>query len=455
MSKKNVILLVVVGVIIIAVAVWLFVDQPVVPGIPLGVEGPGGTEQREVTVGYGWSVNPNVKEAVQEAVSSVLKEFEDGSPEYAILFSTSKYDSQELINELGRLLPETKVQGGTVMLGMFTKDGYHIGENGSLSLLAISSDKIDIGVGGADVDALVSAQEAGKQAISAALRDVGREGEKPKMIYMVGSFANEQALIAGIEEVVGEDVPIVGGSAFDEEGVGDWRQFANDVVYINGVAVTAFFTDLTIAWAYEAGYEKTGIRGVITKCDGNIIYEIDNSPALEVYDEWSGGLVSRISAGSEEETIIEIEQTALMPFAKVMTGVHGAIDYVPMHPYLWNFTDKSIGTGVNVEVGDVVTVMHGTWEANLNHCQSTPVQALEDWNIEKEEAYFAIYNYCLGKMLTLPAEEREKIPLLLNNVLGGTPFIGGNTGGEQGYLEGIGNVHGALVNSIIIFGPEQ
>lgn len=454
MSKKNIIILVVV-IIIIVIAVWLMAGQPTIPGVPLGSGVSGGAGQREVTVGYGWSIKSNVKEAVQEAVSSVLNEFEDESPEYAILFSTSKYDSDELISEIRRLLPNTKVQGGTVMLGMFTKDGYHIGESGSLALLAISSDKIDIGVGGADVDMLPSAQEAGKQAISSALRDIGREGEKPKLIYMVGSFTNEQALIAGIEEVVGEDVPIVGGSAFDEEGVGAWRQFVNDTVYTNGVAVTAFFTDLTIAWAYEAGYEKTGKRGTVTKSDGAIIYEIDGRPALEVYDEWSGGLVSRVSAGSEEETIIEIEQTALLPLAKVMTGTHGEISYVPMHPYVWNFTDKSVGTGVNVEVGDVVTVMHGTWEANLNHVQSTPTKALEGWGMEKGEAYFAIYNYCLGKMLTLPAKEREKIPLLLNNVLGGTPFIGGNTGGEQGFLEGIGNVHAGLVNSIIIFGPEQ
>lgn len=462
MNKKIIILL---GIAIVAVIiVWAIANRPVVFKIPLGLKGSGTAGQKEVTVGYGWSVKANVKEAVQEAVAAALKEFKAGPPEYVILFSTVKYDSGELIKELRRLLPNTKVQGGTVMLGMYTKDGYHVGANGSLALLAISSPKIKIGVGGADVDKFSAVdklskekagKEAGKQAILAAIKDAGREGEKPKVIYMMGSFTNEQALMAGIEEVVGKDVPIVGGSAFDDEGIGKWKQFVNDDIYTNGVAVTAFYTDLTVAWAFEAGYEQTKYRGTITKAEGPIIYEIDGRPALEVYDEWSGGLVSRVSAGSNKETIIEIVQTALLPLAKVMTGTRGEIQYVPMHPYLWNFKDKSVRTGVNVEVGDVLTIMHGTWEANLNHVQTVPTKALEGFGLKKGEAYFAIDNYCLGKMLTIPEEERNKIPLLLNSALGGIPFIGGNTGGEQGFLEGVGNVHAGLDNSIIIFGPQK
>ncbi|MDD5750248.1 MAG: FIST N-terminal domain-containing protein [Candidatus Pacebacteria bacterium] len=463
MNKKIIISVVAAVIVIAGAVVWFASSRPTAFKISLGLKESGALSQSDVIVGYGWSVKPDVKEAVKEAVITASENFKDGPPDYAILLSTAKYDSNELIKELRLLLPNTKIQGGTVMYGMYTKDGYHVGEDGSLAILAVSSPEITIGVGGADVDKLVAAglsakeagKEAGRQAILAALRDAGKEGEKPNIIYMIGSFANEQALIGGIEDVVGKDVPIVGGSAFDEEGIGKWKQFVNGDVYTNGVALTAFFTDLTVAWAFEAGYEKTRYKGIITKCEGPVIYEIDGRPALDVYDEWSGGLVSRVSAGSNEETVTEITKTALLPFAQIMTGANGETHYVPMHPYFWNLKDRSVSTGVNVEVGDEVTVMYGTWEKNLNHCQTTPAKAMNAWGIKKGEAYFAIYNYCLGKMLTIPEEERAKIPLLLNGALGGIPFIGGNTGGEQGFLEGVGNVHAGLDNSIIIFGPRQ
>jgi len=64
---------------------------------------------------------------------------------------------------------------------------------------------------------------------------------------------------------------------------------------------------------------------------------------------------------------------------------------------------------------------------------------------------FGIYTYCAGTMLAIPETERPKIPLLVNNALGGVPFIGTFTFGEQGPL-GAGNHHGNLINSMVLFG---
>jgi len=453
MSKRNLIfsIIIVAG---LATAAWMVFNQSSALKIPLVSKGARVTGPSEVTVGYGWSVKPDVKQAIQEAVISASEEFNGSQPDYAILLSNEQYDSKVLVKELKRLWPNTRVHGGTTMYGKYTRDGYHYSPTGSLALMAISSPKIKVGVGGAEVGK-ISAQAAGKKAIETALKDAGKEGEKPQVIYIIGSFTNEQGLIEGIESVVGKDVPIVGGSAFDDAGVGNWSEFVNDEVYTNGVALTAFFTDLTVGTAYESGYEKTKFKGTITKAKGAVIYEINNRPALEVYDEWSGGLVTSVRADSKAETITEIVKTALLPLAKVLKGTNGEVHYIPMHPYFWNLKDKTVSTGVNVEVGDEITIMHGTWEANVNHAVNTSTQALENSGLKKGEAYFAIYTYCLGKMQTIPAEERNKIPLLVNDTLGDIPFIAGNTGGEQGYLRGVGNEHAGLSNTMIIFGPKK
>jgi hypothetical protein len=54
-------------------------------------------------------------------------------------------------------------------------------------------------------------------------------------------------------------------------------------------------------------------------------------------------------------------------------------------------------------------------------------------------------------MLAIPEEERSKIPVLVKTAIGDAPFIGTFTFGEQGHIRGVGNLHGNLVNSMIVF----
>ncbi len=57
----------------------------------------------------------------------------------------------------------------------------------------------------------------------------------------------------GIEETVGSNVPIVGGSAADNTIEGHWQQFANGQVYTDGVIVTA-------SWTNTFNIDISGIR---------------------------------------------------------------------------------------------------------------------------------------------------------------------------------------------------
>jgi len=404
-----------------------------------------------VAVGYGWSVKNDEVEAIDQAVSMAKKGLAGKEPEFALLFSNAAYNSEKIIKEAKKLLPNTQIYGGTSMLGVLTRDGFHQGEKASLALMVISSPKMDFGVGGANVDDFPSAKEAGKEAILSAIKNAGKEGELPQLVLMTGSVGNEEKIISGIEEVIGKEIPIIGGSSADNDLTGKWKQFATDKVYSNGVALTAIFTDLKIGWAYEAGYFRTENRGIITKAEGRTIYEIDNRPAAEVYNEWTGGIVSeKLKTGGPI-----LAKTAFYPLAKIITGRHMETHYLSIHPLSVNLPEKSLTVFTNVKKGEKILLMHGSWELLLNRAQITPLKALTSKGIAKGEGYFGIYTYCAGTMLAIPKEERPKMPLLVNNVLGDIPFIGTFTFGEEGLLKGVGNEHGNLVNSMIVFGPEE
>lgn len=405
------------------------------------------SEEMHIHVGCGWSANNDEGKAVEEAVSSVKRQLGGKSPDFAVLFSTASYDSDKVLCDVRRLLPNVQIYGGTSCLAVQSKDGFHAGEKGSLALLAVATENISFGVGGVSIDDFTSAREAGKAAIQAAIDATGKKGT-PKLVLITSSVGREEELLAGIEDVIGKDVPVLGGSAGDNTITGEWKQFANENVYSNGISLTAIYTNLKIGWAHEAGYiRRSENRGTITRADGRIIYEIDNLPAAEVYNDWTGSTV----VAEELETGGPIlSATSYYPLAKIIKN-EGKEYTLSILPLSINATDHSLVVFANIEEGDKVMLMHGDWELLLNRALTTPTKALESENLSKEDVAFGIYTHCAGSMLAIPEDERPKMPVLVKTAIGDAPFIGTFTFGQQGHIQGVGNIHGNLAHSMIVF----
>jgi hypothetical protein len=54
----------------------------------------------------------------------------------------------------------------------------------------------------------------------------------------------------------------------------------------------------------------------------------------------------------------------------------------------------------------------------------------------------------------IPEDDREKMSILINYASDNIPFIANFTWGEQGHLVGIGNKHGNLLTSFVMFGQK-
>lgn len=407
--------------------------------------------KEEVKAISAFSVKENTEEAIKEILEKIKESFKEDSPEFTFLFSTVGYDYQKIIEEIKKEWPKIKIYGGTSMLAVQSEKGFHQGEK-SLTLMAISSPRIIFGVGGADVEKVKSAKQAGRQAILSAIENAEQQGKIPQIVLITGSVFNEEELLSGIEEIIGKEVPIVGGSAADNDITGQWKQFANNQVFSNGVSLAAIFTDLKVSSVFEAGYLVTKEKGVITKAKGRIIYEIDNLPAAEVYNQWTEGLIrEKLERGG-----IVADKTTFYPLAKIIRGKDGQVHYLSIHPLSVNLPEKSLTVFANVEKGEEVLLMKGTWEILLNRARSTPLKCLEKGGFERNQAYFGLYTFCAGPMLAIPEEERIKMPLLIKESIGDqVPFVGTFTFGEQGYLAGVGNRHGNLINSMVIIGPKK
>ncbi len=86
----------------------------------------------------------------------------------------------------------------------------------------------------------------------------------------------------------GPHVPIAGGTAGDNgEFRNTWQFFGGDVLS-DAIVAVGFSGDFSIGTGVSSGWSPIGIAKKVTKACGNIVYELNGQPALEVYERFLG-----------------------------------------------------------------------------------------------------------------------------------------------------------------------
>lgn len=424
------------------------------PPQPSPSQQPGnGQEDSTVLAGYGWSEQENEAAAAAEAVQKMNQQLGGTSPDWMMVFSSVDYDEQLLLDELRNALgsQETKIVGITSWQGVMSSADWHTGP--SVTILGISSSEITFGVGHAEITE-GAGREAGQEAMRSAIENAGMGEEvDPKIVLVNSALGEEEGIILGVGDIVGEDVPLLGATAGDNDLTGEWRQYFQDTAYTNAVAITAIYTDLKVGYMFSSGlgYLRTDKQGVVTRAEGRIIYEIDGRPAADVYNEWLGGEIDEELVA--EETNI-IERGILDPLAVAVTGQTGITYYLTVHPIFINFPERSLTSVAVIEEGETVSIMRGTKEAHSIRPPLVIRQARAVGEIEEDEVAAGIAMFCGCSHMVLGDSGVDNIIPNMAEAFGGAPFIGAFTFGEQGPVPGVGNRHQNLVQNVLIFGKQ-
>ena len=104
-----------------------------------------------------------------------------------------------------------------------------------------------------------------------------------------GLNVNGSELVAGITSAVGAQVPLTGGLA------GDGARFAETLVGADcapqphTVAAIGFYgSAIRIGHGSAGGWDEFGPRRRITRSHGNVLFELDGEPALDLYSRYLG-----------------------------------------------------------------------------------------------------------------------------------------------------------------------
>ena len=233
-------------------------------------------------VGMSHYHNPNV--AGREAAEQALQKAGVDRPDFVFMFATVGYDQRSLLQAV------RGATGGAPLSGC-SAEGTIGGDDADESIFsvvvtAISSDELRWRNGlatGLSADSRAIGQRVAQSLSSDLSADaVGL------FIFPDGTTVNFDHFFAGLEGDLPSDqfLPLWGGGAGDNLALVQTYQYCDDEIVSDGVAYALLSGEVQPASAIGIGYLPIGAERKVTRSQGNVIYEIDGKPAVEVLQEY-------------------------------------------------------------------------------------------------------------------------------------------------------------------------
>ncbi|MEO7802500.1 MAG: FIST N-terminal domain-containing protein [Ginsengibacter sp.] len=233
--------------------------------------------------------------SVDEALKAINEAIKvDFKPTLAMVFISIKQNNHAICEALDK---EGIAVFGSTTSGEFI-DG-HIGD-GSIAIMLLELDRSTF---------KIAFHETGSLTTKDIAKHIGEEGKasfiKPAFIVASGGIATDgEVIVAGIEEAVGAEVTIFGGMAGDDLNLTETFVFSNGKLSNNALVAIIFNEDkIAIKGMATNGWKPVGNTRVVTKSKGNLVYTIDDEPALDVVIKYMG---VTIDLDSKKDVVVNI-----------------------------------------------------------------------------------------------------------------------------------------------------
>jgi hypothetical protein len=245
------------------------------------------------------------------------------------------------------------------------------------------------------------------------------------LLFCDGSLINGSELVNGLNEAVNNEITISGGLA------GDGASFESTLIGLNKVptngeivAIGFYGNAITIDTGCQGGWVPFGLEKRITKSSNNILFELENENALDVYKKYLG------------EDVKGLPSTALLfPLSITLPNASQPI----VRTILTIDEDKKTMTFAgDVPEGSKVRFMR----SSLGELTSAAAQAASSSKKTIESnPDFALLISCVGRKLIMGNNAKDEVNAVINNFENKTKVAGFYSYGEIAPFDEGGNTH--------------
>lgn len=116
-----------------------------------------------------------------------------------------------------------------------------------------------------------------------------KKGLKHVIVFSDALNINGSKLVDGIVDNLPENISLTGGMAGDPGELKETYVIHNDKIKSGIVSALGLYSDrLKIGYGSRGGWDPFGPYRLITRSKGNVVYEMDGKPALDLYKKYLG-----------------------------------------------------------------------------------------------------------------------------------------------------------------------
>lgn len=229
--------------------------------------------------------------------------------------------------------------------------------------------------------------DLGRELVDASLRHV--------LILSDGLAVNGSELARGFSEVLPEGITITGGLA------GDGTRFNTTYVMAQGqaqtgmIAAIGFYGEtLRAKSGCFAGWEEFGPERIITRSDANVLYTIDEKPALELYKSYLGEFAADLPGSGLRFPMSVRADTESTPLIRTLLAV--------------DETSQSLTFAGDVPEGHLCRLLKTNMDLLIEHAGL----AAESSKIEQNGEFLVVAVSCVGRRLVLGQLCEEELEII-------------------------------------------
>ncbi|MEO6711527.1 MAG: FIST N-terminal domain-containing protein [Planctomycetota bacterium] len=334
----------------------------------------------------------------------------DSPTTLVIAFGASSFASNPApIRELKAAYPKSSVMGCSTSGEIFGTD--------------LSDDTISVAIARFDSSSLATARAsvttsddsfaAGRSLAERLVRD----DLKAVLVLSDGLKVNGSELVRGLNSILPESVIVTGGLAGDGDRFNQTWVVDDDDPRSGIVSAVGLYGDrLHIGHGSKGGWDRFGPERLVTRSKGNVLYELDGKPALELYKQYLGERATGLPAtGLLFPLALRADRNDSKLLVRTILGVDEAT--------------QSMTFAGDIPQGHLAQLMRANFERLIEGASQAADHTLA-LTSAPDAVTLAIAISCVGRRLILGERTEEEIEAVLSALPKRTKQIGFYSYGE-------------------------
>ncbi|UKO99668.1 FIST signal transduction protein [Nostoc sp. UHCC 0870] len=353
----------------------------------------------------GHSNDPDTDVVITEVLEQCLTGLAGMKPQSGILLAGLDFDHAEILGCIHQTFPGIQLIGGTTDGEMSSVLEF---QQDSLILILFCSDEIEFHAAvGRHVssDPIAIARKTVQTAQAQTQCPTALCITTPESLTTSGL-----SILQGLQQALGAEVPIVGGTTCDQWQFKQTYQFFGQEILSDALPILLLSGHVLWGHGVSSGWTPVGKKGTATKVAGNVLYEVDGQPALEFYRDYLGDI-----RPSPAYRLAVFEPNRDSWYMRTSNG-----DY--------DQTSGSITFFADIPLHSEVQVVRSNRDEMVNSARLSMQQAIEHY--PGTQPTVALFFSCTGRMHVLGTRTKEEYQVLQPEIPAGTTCAGFYTYGE-------------------------